>query len=89
MSKSYRRYPIVIQEKEDCHYLNRRLRHDKLADVPKGGSYKKYAGKACTWTYRWTKEQAIRQYQEDEWVRTRFPTLEQWLNYWKTCCIRK
>ena len=40
MSKSYKKYPIVKQEKEDYHYLNRKLRHDKLAAIPNGSFYK-------------------------------------------------
>jgi hypothetical protein len=89
MSKSYKKYPIVKQEKEDYHYLNRKLRHDKLAAIPNGSFYKKYVNKCHEWKYIWTKEQAIRQYNEDEWIRERFPTLEMWINYWKTCVLRK
>ena len=36
MSKSYKRFPKLKQEKEDYHYLNRQLRRDKLAELPKG-----------------------------------------------------
>ena len=89
MSKSYKKHPIVKQEKEDYHYLNRKLRHDKLAAIPNGSFYKKYVNKCHEWKYIWTKEQAIRQYNEDEWIRERFPTLDMWINYWKTCVLRK
>lgn len=91
MSKSYKKYPIVRQEKEDYRYLNRQLRHDKLAEFPKGGSYRRHKPHWNAWTYRWTKEQAIQQYQKDKlgWIKRDFPTLDTWLNYWKSCCIRK
>ena len=89
MSKSYKKYPIVRQEKEDYHYLNRKLRHDKLAEIPNGGSYRKYVDKCHEWKYIWTKEQDICQYNEDEWIKERFPTLDEWINYWKTCVLRK
>lgn len=89
MSKSYKKYPIVRQEKEDYHYLNRQLRRDKLAEFPKGAAYRKHKPHYNTWCYRWTKEQAIQEYSEYDWIKRRFPTLELWLNYWKSCCIRK
>lgn len=88
MSKSYRKYPIVKQEKENYHYLNRQLRHDKLAKIPKGGAYRRIHSH-LHWHYRWSKEQAIQNYYEDNKIKERFPTLELWLNYWKSCCIRK
>lgn len=56
MSKSYKRFPIVRQETEDYRYLNRQLRHDKLAEIPKGSSYRKFNTKAYEWAYRWSRE---------------------------------
>ena len=41
MSRSYKKYPIVKQDRENYHYQNRQVRHDKLAKIPKGGFYKK------------------------------------------------
>ena len=88
MSKSYNKYPIVRQEKEDYHYLNRQIRHDKLAEIPRGSAYRKIKS-PWHWRYRWSKEQAFQDYYECDRIRERFPTLELWLNYWKSCCIRK
>ena len=88
MSRSYKKYPIVRLETEDYRYLNRQLRHDKLADFPKGSSYKKINSSFC-WAYRWSKEQAIESYYANDWVQRDFPTLEAWINYWKSCTIRK
>lgn len=88
MSRSYKKYPIVKQDRENYHYQNRQIRHDKLAKIPKGGSYRK---KNSFWIskYRWSKEQAIHDYYEIDVIRERFPTIELWLDHWKSCCVRK
>lgn len=88
MSRSYKKYPIVRQETEDYHYLNRQLGHDKLAEIPKGSSYRKLQPKWNTWAYRWSKEQAIQDWYKDAWIRERY-SYDEWINYWKSCCIRK
>ena len=88
MSKSYRKYPIVRQEKENCHYLNRQIRRDRLAEIPNGNAYKKIKP-SCNWHYYWSKEQAIQDYYAEGKIRETFPTLELWINYWKSCCLRK
>lgn len=87
MGKSYKKYPLLIQESEDYRYLNRQLRHDKLAKFPKGGSFKKHRPH-CGWAYRWSKEQAIQEYNERTWIRERY-SYDEWINYWKSCVIRK
>ena len=40
MSRSYKKTPFIRQEEEDYHYLNRQIRRDKLAEIPKGSSLK-------------------------------------------------
>lgn len=87
MSRSYKKYPIVRQETKDYHYLNRQLRHDKLAKIPKGGSYKKVYS-SWAWAYRWSKEQAIQEWYRNAWIRERY-SYDEWIDYWKSCCIRK
>lgn len=90
MSRSYKKYPIIRQEKEDYRHLNRQLRYDKFAEFPKGSSFKKHKPHWYTWAYRWTREQAISSYYERrKQMKRDFPTLEEWLNYWESCCIRK
>lgn len=91
MGKSYKRYPIVRQERENYHYLNRQIRRDKLAKIPKGGSYRRHRPHWNTWAYRWTKEQAIQEYESNEfnWINEKFPTLEDYLNYWESITLRK
>ena len=88
MSKSYKKYPIVRQEKEDYRILNRKLRHDKLADFPKGSSFKRHSPHWHSWAYEWTWKQAMKDYEKDIW-RGRFNSLEEFRNYWEMCVLRK
>lgn len=81
--KSYKRVPIVKQETEDYHYLNRQLRHDKLAEIPKGSSYKKLNKKGYEWVYRWSREQAIQDWYNKAWIRERY-SYDEWMDYWST-----
>lgn len=90
MSKSYKKYPLLrVTRKEDYRILNRQLRHDKLAEFPKGGSFKRHRPHWNSWAYLWTKEQAVQEYKETERIRHKFPTLEEWLDYWARTVIRK
>ena len=89
MSHSRKKFPKVIQEKKDCRYLNRQLRHDKLAEVPKGSLYKRIYYSNYNWAYRWSKEQAIQAYVAKDWIKRNFPTLESYLIYWERCTIKK
>lgn len=88
MSRSYKHFPQIIQEKGDYHYLNRQLRHDRLAEIPKGSAYKKFNSCNGTWSYRYSKEQAIQDYYEKPWIRERY-SYNEWINKWKSWCFRK
>jgi hypothetical protein len=88
MSRSYKKFPCVIQEKEDYRLANRRLRHDKLAEIPKGGAYKKVYSDCGTWKSIWTKEQAVQDYKSRPWISNRY-SLSDWINYWERCAYRK
>lgn len=89
MSRSYRKYPLVIQEKDDCRYYNRKCRHAKEEELPKGAAYRRKYSSGWRWQYRWTREEAIRQFYSNEWIQKRYETLEAWLNYYEKCTIRK
>lgn len=90
MSRSYKKYPLLrIENKKNYKYLNRSLRREKLKEIPKGGYFKKYKSHDTPWCYRWSKEGAIRTYHEYNYMKDDYPTLEQWLNYWKSATIRK
>ena len=91
MSKSYRKTPFIRQEKEDYRYLNRQIRHDKLAEIPNGGSYRKVNSSWRNWNYIWTWEEAKKQYQGcyGQWYLQEKYTIEEWYNYWAKCALRK
>lgn len=87
MSKSYRQVPFIIQEKEDTHYLNRCLRHDKLAEIPNGSAYKHHKKHDGSWKYRWDwKEAKANYYKMKRWQEM---TLEEWYQCWKRWTLRK
>ena len=44
MSRSYKKYPVAVHEKDDMRQWNRNLRHNKNAEIPNGGFYKKGIG---------------------------------------------
>lgn len=78
MSRSYRKFPVVRQEKINKKYYNRKLRKLKDGTPYKGGQYRRLY--ICDdWHYRWSREDAIRQYCPN----VAFPTLESWLQHWE------
>lgn len=97
MSKSYKKFPILKQEKLDKKDWNRKARR-KLKINPleknildedsefyfRGRQYKKVYP-YCKWEYPWTYQEAIDSYKPCK----SFPTLESWIDYWKRCCLRK
>lgn len=108
MSRSYKKHPVV---KGNCkgqkQVANRKIRRvDKLTPL-KGGSYKKLylTWNICDFRSRWTEEDAITEWYEEEtemyeenninswrhypWRHERFGSLENWLNYWRRCVKRK
>lgn len=89
MSRSYKKFPSIKSHEYKSHirYSNRKLRHDKLAEIPRGGAYRKNDDGAY-YKYPWYKEQAINQYYSNERIRNSY-ALDDWLNYWASCTIRK
>lgn len=88
MSRSYKKFPIIRQEKENYRYLNRQLRHDKLAEIPKGSSYKKFKRKCSDWAYRWSWEDAKVTYQKRRHISDMY-TIDEWYECWRRWTIRK
>jgi hypothetical protein len=88
MSRSYKHNYFIIQEKEDYHYLNRKLRRDKLAKIPKGSAYKRHDKHWNTWKYIWTWEDAKKTYYEWAHYYEKY-TLEEWYQKWRKWCVRK
>ena len=91
MSRSYKKTPHIRQEKEDYRYLNRQIRHDKLAEIPNGSYFKKFGPHCNDWNYIWTWEEAEKNY-KDYYANPHLIkayTFEEWKNYWSKCAKRK
>lgn len=84
MSKSYKKHPVIKQEKVDKRLYNRLVRHSKLDYSLKGGQYKKLNSDA-NWKYEWTLNEAIANFKPS----SNFTTLDSWIQYWYKCCVRK
>lgn len=85
MGKSYKKYPVVRQEKTDKKYWNRMIRNANIREPLRGSQYKKVKSNWSTWHYRWTLAEAIEDYDESPF----HSTLESYIEYWKRCCLRK
>jgi len=87
MSRSYKHTPYIYYEKEDTHYLNRCLRHDKLAEIPNGGAFKRYKKGFGSWGQFWDWEEAKADYYT--FNRDKEYTLEEWFQCWQKWTLRK
>lgn len=85
MSRSYKKYPIIRQERVDKKVWNRAVRNLELDYSLKGSQYKKIIPNFDTWAYPWTLEEAVKNYIPSD----QYPTLKSWIEYWKRCCYRK
>lgn len=88
MAKSYKKYPIVKQERVNKRLCNRGVRNLNIDYSLKGSQYRKIVRNYWTWQYRWTLEEAVEKYNESEYLQEHY-TLEKWINYWKRICYRK
>lgn len=82
MAKSYKRFPVVKQERVNKRVWNRRIRHRNIDYSLKGSQYKKLFVNYDTWHYRWTLDEAIN---ESKY----YDSIEDCIEYWKRCCLRK
>ena len=92
MSKSYKKYPIIKQEKFtkfDKKHWNKRIRNLDIDYCLNGSQYKKIFQNWNTWQYPWFLEEALQTYYENEYWQKLYPNVEDFINYWKRCCIRK
>ena len=92
MTRSFKRYPILKQDKVCKRVWNKRLRNKKFNYSLRGAQYKKVMINYDTWKYRWSLEQAVIQYYEPDCGNefyTRYSTLNSWVSYWEKCCYRK
>lgn len=90
MAKSYKKYPIVKQEKVDKKIWNRKIRRLDIDFSFKGSLYKKLIPNWDTWQYPWFLDEAIDKYNNSSnFPNEEFPTLESYIEFWKRCCVRK
>ena len=92
MSKSYKKYPKIKQDKlskSDKTILNKRLRKTDKSICYKGSQYKKRLHNWNIWQYRWTWEDAINDWHNKEYLQDQYPTLKDFRNYYESCVLRK
>lgn len=90
MAKSYKKFPLVKQEKVDKHIWNRKLR--RKMDLYQRGQYRKCMVNYDNWQYIWTKEDAVQNYYNNVELYKKahgFETVDDYINYWKRICFRK
>lgn len=90
MSKSYKKYPIVRQERADSHQSNRYIRHNMDYELPlKGKQHKKVHNDGYNWAYYWSLEDAKTTYFKSSYWQGRFSTLEEYLIWYKKKILSK
>ncbi len=98
MSRSYKKHPVVTDSKcrttkASKKLANRRFRHSTI-ELYQGSSYKKYNESYNINDYKWwsTERDAIDWYInvcDNSYIRGKYKTLEDYLNYWAKCALRK
>ena len=88
MAKSYKKYPIVKQEKANKKLCNICLRNLNINYSLRGSQYKKVVRNYWTWQYRWTLDNAIERYSQSKYLQEHYK-IDDWINYWKRICYRK
>ena len=89
MSRSYKKYPIVRQERVDPRISNRYIRHNLDVDVPMRGSrHKRMKFGGWNWAYRWSLEDAKELYYNNVHWQEKY-TLEEYLIWYKKTVISK
>lgn len=98
MSRSYRKTPIMRWEDPDYTHAekNRRLRRQKIEDTPPNGSaYKKYIKDWSFKPYRWTKKDAVKDWESKSALdryrkyKSAENTKEEAIQKWEKFCHRK
>ena len=89
MSKSYKKYPIVRQERADSRQSNRYIRHNIDYDMPRKGKFhKKVHANGMNWAYYWSLEDAKQFYKANPSLHEKF-TLEEYLIWYKKEVLSK
>lgn len=79
MAKSYKHFPAFAQEKNENHFYNRKVRHNKFIEFSTPSAYRKifFQGKNRT---MWTENDVIKQWNatfENQGIKRYFNTLEE------------
>lgn len=82
MSRSYKKFPVVRQEKEDNKYSNRKLRRDKFAEISTGGAFKRHSQYTHNGKF-WGEKDAINTYYNRKYFQREFETLEKFLIWYR------
>ena len=93
MSRSYKKYPVIVQEKDDMRQHNRKLRHNKTAEIPNGCFFKKGRGHTY-YKYLWSEQDAREHYRHYHGQKyylhvSSFETEEDYINWYKKEFIYK
>ena len=87
MSRSYKKYPVIVQEKDDMRQWNRSLRHNKLKEIPNGSAYKKDSRRSGVWKYRWSEAEVREHYRRwhhlEGYHPSKFETEDDYVNWYK------
>lgn len=102
MSRSYRKHPIKKDNghsKKEMRTLANRTVRRRLNNpdytIANGKAYRKEfeSWNIADYITRWTKEEAIAEYEEScaeyPWFKEEWPTLESFINFWEKCMHRK
>ena len=87
MSRSYKKYPIVNDSKPKSTKAKKKIANRKVRntdDVPNGKAYKKVSE---SWDIRdfswfWSWEDAKKDYEENEYLKKRYPTADDYYRFW-------
>lgn len=87
MSRSYKKYPIVNDSKPKSTKARKKIANRKVRttdDVPNGKAYKKVSE---SWDIRdfswfWSWEDAKKDYEENEYLKNRYQTEDDYYRFW-------
>lgn len=91
MSRSYKKFPIIRQgrwEREEIKTQDKRLRKLNLDYSLKNSQYKRVSKGICEWNYRYSWEDAKKDYYNDKRLQEKY-TLEEFYLDWMKWTIRK
>ena len=84
----------MAASKGNKKYANKKVRRHKY-DLPlKGNGYKKLyeSYDIIDWINYWSWSEAREQWEtadENSWLKKHHPTLQEYYNYWRKCCLNK